>query len=193
MKPTYKNFEAKKSNNGFIELPPRGAYVAKIRSAKEETFFDRPCIEITLDIAEGEYKGRYEAVWRDQEEKWGKATFRGVFRLIPYQDGDEEYVKSRFEGNLWAVQESNTGYRWDWDEKKLVGKMVGISVRNRLYTYKDKDRSTTEIAEFVPVDDVRAGKVKLKPDSDKRKKDEEASTDGSEFTEVSKDVDVPWA
>ena len=193
MKPTYSNFEAKKNNSGFLELPPRGAYVAKIKSAKEEDFFGRQCIEITLDITEGEYKGRYEAVWRDQEERFGKAYFKGIFRLFPYKDGDKDYVKAQFEGNLWAVQESNAGYRWDWDEKKLVGKMVGISVRNRLYTYNGKDRSTPEIAEFVPVADVKTGKVKLKPDYDRRKKDEEASTDGSEFTEVSNEVDVPWA
>lgn len=194
MKPTYKGFEAKKSG-GFVDLPPRGAYVAEIKNAKEIDleFLNRKAIEVSVDIIEGEYKGRYEEVWKDQDEKFGKATFRGTFRLIPYVDGDEDWRKRQFEGNLWAVQESNPGYSWDWDEKKLIGKTVGISVRNRLYTYNNQDKSTTEIAELVPVYDVRNGKVKLKPDRDQRKKHDEEETDGSEFTDVSKEVDVPWA
>ena len=193
MKPTYKDFEAKKSG-GFVELPPKGAYVAEIKKAEEIKldFLDRNAIEVTLDICEGEYKDRYAEVWREQEEQFGKATFRGTFRLIPYVEGDEDWRKSVFEGNLWAVQQSNPGYKWDWDEKKLKGKKVGISVRNRLYTYNGKDRSTTEIAEFVPVEDVRNGKVKLKKDRDNRKHDED-SIDSTDFTDVSKKVDVPWA
>ena len=149
---------------------------------------------MTLDIIEGEYKGRYAEVWKDQDEKFGKATFKGTFRLIPYVEDDEDWRRRVFESNLWCVEQSNPGYEWDWDEKKLVGKKVGINVRNRLYTYNNKDRSTTEIACFETVDDVRNGKCKLKPDRDQRKPhDDEDSTDGAEFTDVSKNVDVPWA
>lgn len=194
MKPTYNGFEAKKTG-GFIELPPRGCYVAEIKTANEINleYLNRKAIDVTLDICEGEYKGRYEEVWKDQDEKFGKATFKGSFRLIPYVEGDEDWRKRAFESNLWCVQESNPGYAWDWDEKKLIGKKVGINVRNRLYTYNNQDRSTTEICQFETVDDVRNGKCKLKPDRDQRKKHDEDSTDGSEFTDVSKNVDVPWA
>lgn len=194
MKPTYKGFEAKKSS-GFVDMPPKGAYVAEIKKAEEIDleFLNRKAIKVTLDICEGEYKDRYADVWRSQEERFGSATFKGTFNLIPPVEGDEEWRKISFEGNMWAIQQSNEGYKWDWDEKKLKGKKVGISVRNRLYTYNEQDRSTTEIAEFVPVEEVRAGTVKLKKDRDQRKNKDEDSTDGSEFTDVSKNVDVPWA
>ena len=33
MKPTYKNFESKKTG-GFVELPPVGAYVAEIQAVR---------------------------------------------------------------------------------------------------------------------------------------------------------------
>ena len=84
-------------------------------------------------------------------------------------------------------------YTWDWDEKKLKGKKVGINVRKRLYTFNDKDRETTEIGRFETVDDVRNGKCKPMKERDQRTKREEDSTDGSEFTDVSSDVSVPWA
>ena len=119
MKPTYKGFEAKKSST-FIDVPPRGVYVAEIKTAKEVNleFMNRQAIEVTLDIIEGEYKGRYAEVWKDQDEKFGKATFKGTFRLIPYVEDDEDWRRRVFESNLWCVEQSNPGYEWDWDEKK---------------------------------------------------------------------------
>ena len=191
MKPSYSGFEAKKANN-FVDLPPVGAYVAEIKKAVfvpgENGYRDK--IECYLEITEGEYAGRFTEVWNDQTEKFGKASYRGIFNLIPYVDGDEDWRKRVFEGNLWCVQQSNPGYAWDWHEEKLVGKKVGINLRKRLYTYGGKDRETVEIAQFETVDDVKNGKCKILNPRDRRTKDD--STDGSEFTDVSKDVSVPW-
>lgn len=197
MKATYKGFEAKKSG-GFIDLPPVGAYVAEIQDVRfvEGEDGKRDRIECMMEITEGEFKGRYHEVFNDQQERFGNATYKGVFRLVCPQD-EEDVVKRSFEGNLWCVQESNPGYTWDWNEKKLKGKKVGISIRKRLYTYNGKDRETVEIARFETVDDVRNGKCKPVRDRDMRESKEEEpaetpSTDGSGFTEVSSEVSVPW-
>lgn len=195
MKPTYNNFEAKKSG-GFIELPPVGAYVAEIQDVRTSEQFDHTIIELMMEITEGEYKGRYHEVYEDQRERFGNATYKGVFKLTAPNDNDEDWRVSTFQGNLWCVQESNPGYKWDWDEKKLKGKKVGISVRKRLYTGQDKDgnpvdRETLEIGRFETVDDVKAGKVKPMRVKDTRKNKSE-STSGSDFTDVSKDVEVPF-
>ena len=206
MKPTYTGFEAKKSN-AFVELPTPGAYIGEIKAVRflpkdEKKNQQRDQIEMMIDITEGEYAGRFMEVWEDQKEQWGdKVPYKGIFRLTPFVDGDEDWRKRAFEGNLWCVQESNPGYSWDWDEKKLKGKKIGISIRKRLYNYEAKDGTTkdgetVEIARFETVDDVRNGKIKPMKDRDTRKKkDDEESTDGSKFTDVSSDVDVPfdWA
>ena len=195
MKPTYKGFEAKKSG-GFIELPPAGAYEAEIQAARfvEGENGQRDRIECFMEITEGEYKNRFHEVYEDQKERFGdSASYKGIFRLIPPVDGDEPWRRSAFEGNLWCVQESNAGYSWDWDEKKLKGKKVGISLRRRLYTYNGKDRETVEIARFETIDDVRNGKVRPVKDRDQRetKSAIPESADGSSFTSV-EDVEVPW-
>ena len=194
MKPTYKNFSAKKSG-GFVDLPPKGAYVAEIKNViLSEDRNGREVLEIMLDICEGEYENRYTEVWKDQKERFGDdVRFRGIFRLTPPVDGDEDWRYRAFEGNLWCVEQSNDGYTWDWKEDKLKGKKVGISVRNRLYTYNGKERATTEIARFETVDDVHNGKCKPVPDRDQREKRDDDFTDGSNFTDVSSNVDVPWA
>ena len=186
MKATYKGFEAKKSG-GFTELPPVGAYVAEIKQVQfvpKKEDWQRDAIEIFVEIIEGEYKNRFMEVWQNQMEQWGdKVSYKGI------------------EGNLWCVQESNPGYSWDWDEKKLIGKKVGINIRKRLYTGEDKDgnpvdRETIEIGKFETIEDVRAGKCRPMKDNDKRKKhDNEDGTTGEGFTDVSSDtnVSVPWA
>lgn len=193
MKPTYSGFEAKKSGN-FITLPPAGAYVAEIRAVRVKESGDglHDVIELMMEIVEGEYANRYTEVYNSQKERFGDAKYKGIFRLTPPIEGEEDWRKRIFEGNLWCVEQSNSGYTWDWDEKKLQGKKVGISVRNRFYTYNGKDYESTEIGQFETVQDVRDKKVKPMKDRDQRTGGSEESTDGSNFTDVSKSVNVPW-
>lgn len=204
MKATYKGFEAKKSG-GFTQLPPVGAYVAEIQAVRLKTPDKNPdvrrdTIELFMEITEGEYANRFHQVYEDQHERYpDTASYKGIFRLIPPIENEDGYDwrKRTFEGNLWCVQQSNDGYTWDWHEEKLKGKKVGISLRKRLYTYTTKegekrDSETVEIARFETVEDVQKGKCKPMRDRDQREKREEDSTDGSEFTDVSKDIAVPW-
>ena len=205
MKATCSDFEAKRSS-GFTALPPVGAYVAEIQAVRvldpqKDKSVQRITIELFMEIIEGEYANRFHEVYEDQKERFGDtAKYKGIFRLIPYTDDDEDWRKRNFQSNVWCVQESNPGYKWDWDEKKLKGKKVGISLRKRLYTYtnaagEEKNGETIEIARFETVDDVRNGKCKPMRDRDQRKNKEEQaeeSTDGSSFTEVTNEVNVPW-
>ena len=134
MKPSYSTFEAKKSS-GFIELPPTGAYEAEILNVRfleaNGTDVLRDVIEVMVDITAGEYKGRYREVFEDQKDRFDNVKYRGIFRLTPPTDNDEDWRRRAFEGNLGCVEQSNPGYHWDWDEKKLNGKKVGISVRKK--------------------------------------------------------------
>ena len=196
MKPSYSGFEAKKVG-GFIELPPVGAYEAVIQNVRfveaDGNNYQRDVIEMMIDITEGEYKGRYHEVYEDQKERFGDtASYKGMFRLTPPADGDEDWRKRVFEGNLWCVEQSNPGYTWDWDEKKLKGKKIGISVRKRLYTFNKQDRETTEIGKFETIADVQNGKCKPMRDRDTRSSNSSESIDGQNFTEVSTEVEVPW-
>lgn len=194
MKPSYSTFEAKKSS-GFLTLPPAGAYEAVITGVRLlEPDGDkqlRTVIELMLEITTGEYANRYGDLYREHSERFdGKASYKGIFRLTPPEEDDEDWRKRAFEGSLWCVEQSNPNYSWDWDEKKLKGKKVGISVRDRLYTYNDTDRQTTEIGRFETIEDVRAGKVKPMNPRDQRKKDNPVPDGG--FFDASNDPDVPW-
>jgi len=194
MKPTYQGFEAKKAG-GFISLPPVGAYVAQINGVVLKTpdgdKQKRTVIELYLDITEGEYAGRFMEVYEDQKERFGdNVSYKGIFRLTPPVDGDEDWRKRAFEGAMWCIEQSNPNYAWDWDEKKLKLKKVGISVRRRLYTSNGKDRETFEIGRLETVDDVRNGVVKPMNDRDQREQGNPVPEAGG-YTAVD-DPDVPW-
>jgi hypothetical protein len=200
MKAKYSGYEAKRSG-GFVTLPPEGAYVGEIKGVRVEKSYDKihDAIVLSLDITEGEYKNRYKEQFLDASERFGKATSRGVLYItVPEEDDpqDKAWIKSTFESNLWAVEDSNENYHWDWDEKKLVGKKVGFSVRKRFYTGEDKeghpvDRETTEICRLESVSEVKAGKVRpVKARDTRTKKAEENGT--YSYADVTNSVEVPF-
>jgi len=200
MKPKYAGYEAKRSS-GFITLPPEGCYVGEIQGVRVEPSYDKTHDQIVLlmDITEGEYAGRYTEQYNDAKERFPDTKSKGVLRItVPEEDDPAElvYIKTKFEGNLWAVQQSNPGYEWDWDEKKLKGKKVGFSVRKCFYTGKDKegnpiDRETTEIGRLESIDEVKAGTVKpMKPRDGRRNKTDDNGTDS--YEDVTGSVEVPF-
>ena len=200
MKPGYKNFEAKQSTS-FLTVPPAGAYVARIENVNVIDPTDtnpRTTIELVLDIIEGEYTHRYKDLFDDNKSRFGDANYRGTFRLSVPTDDDadqDNWLKRKFETSMWCIEQSNADkngkltFEWDWDEKKLKKLLVGISVRNRVYTYNGKQRTTTEIGRLEVVQDVRDGKVKPMKDRDQTQKQDNSSAQG--FTAVD-DPDVPW-
>ena len=194
MKQTYSNFKAQRSS--FLTLPPAGAYVARIENVNVIDPTDRnprTVIELILDITEGEYAHRYKDVFDEQKNRFGDANYRGSFRItVPTDDDADEdnWVKRKFENSMWCIEQSNSGYEWDWEEKKLKKLTVGISVRNRIYDYNGKTRTTVEIGRLEVAQDVRDGKVKQMPDRDQRNKDNGSTAEVGGFTAV--DDETPW-
>lgn len=201
MKAKYSGYEGKKQG-GYVTLPPAGAYVGEILNVRVEPSYDktRDQLVLMLDITEGECAGRYKQVYDDQKERFPDCKFKGTLRiLVPEEDDpdDKAWIRRVFEGNLWAVEQSNgllpNGdpiYKWDWDETKLKGKKVGFSVRKRLYTWNNQDRETTEIAQLESIPEIREGKVRPIKDRDNRTGD--ADDTGMTATDVTGTVDVPF-
>ena len=146
---------------------PAGGYVVKIIAAKVASYpsSDGSCfekLEIALDIDDGDYKGFYDAEYKAQtqeERKW-----KGVLRqYLPTDDGSDrdEWTKSSLKALTDAVEDSNSGYRWDWDETKLKGKVVGCLFRLEEWAVDGKKGWKAQPFKFIPVEDVRKGKFKM--------------------------------
>ena len=161
-------FESKKDVT--VNNLPAGAYVGKILGAKVETQNiggrDIERLIIQLDVTEGEYKDHYVKTYEAAKGGQYPAKFKGVLRLNIPKAGDqyEGMNKRILQGAAWALEESNKGYHWDWDESKLKGLSVGFSVREADYLIEDADGirtgTTTEIVRLESVQDVKNGEAK---------------------------------
>ena len=167
MKP-FKNYE---STQTFSSRPtlPAGGYVCKIMNAEEKVYksskgkndtFSK--LEISFDIIEGEYSGFFASDYRSQQNEDKK--WKGVLRMsVPSDDGTEmdEKIKSMFKTNITAIEESNSGYHWDWNEGKLNGLTVGILVRDKEWSFNGKTGFAPEIVSFTSVEAIHEGKFKV--------------------------------
>lgn len=147
------------------ERLPAGGYIGKIIGAKVASYegangtFDK--LEIALDITEGEFKDFYKKQFEAstlENKKW-----KGVIRLnIPTEDGSEAdaFRQRILKGATDAVEESNSGYHWDWDESKLKGKKIGFLVRDKQYDFNGKQGFFSEIFALISVEAVREHKYK---------------------------------
>ena len=158
-------YEPKKSSGGAREILPAGGYVAKIVDAKvEETQYGDRLI-VAFDIAEGDYREFFKKDFdgnTNEDRKW-----RGVYRLnIPADDGSEQdgWRKRSFNNFAFAVENSNSGYTFDWDEKKLKGKLFGVLFRNKEWAFNGRSGWTTEACSATDAQAIRDGKYKVPKD-----------------------------
>ena len=170
----------------FTERPklPVGAYVCRIKMAvvQNNSYGDQLCV--LFDIAEGQYSGFYQKDFdsnKAEDKKW-----KGVLRLfLPREDGSEkdEWTKSALKGLITAIENSNPGYTWNWDENTLAGKMVGVMYRTEEYDYKGKQGWTARPFRAMSIGRVRDGDYEL-PNPKPLKNNTGASVS---YTEMSED------
>lgn len=160
----FNGLEIKKSVSASEPLPA-GGYVAKILNAKVEEYSWGEVLVISFDIAEGEYKDFFSKQYKEntrEDKKW-----KGNFRLTVPQESNQYFdsQKRTFGNAIWAIEESNPGYHWDWNETALKGKMVGVLFRNFEWSMDDgRSGWSTECCTFVSVEDVRTGNFKQPKD-----------------------------
>ena len=150
---------AKFSGNAKL---PKGAYVCKILGVKETPRDEDKSgyLTVQFDIAEGEYKDFYQTQYKEntREDKIykGKTTV-----YIPKDDGSEKdgWTKNSFAKWTNALEESNEGYTWDWDERKWKDKKIGLVFGETGTRLNNKDIVYTEVRYPVATKDVPNVKV----------------------------------
>lgn len=144
------------SSDGGFEALPAGGYVAKIVDMVDNE--SREYVKLVWDIAEGKYAGHYD-------DAWGKAHPYAHHMFLSYKDTALGMLKGRLE----AIQKSNPGFDpfAAWDAGRLdifKGRLIGINLQEEEYLNRDSEvRTRLNVCQVVPVDDVRSGKVKVRP------------------------------
>lgn len=194
----FSGFEAKQSG-GSRAILPAGGYVCDIISAKVEEYRggEFSSLVLAIDVAEGQYAGFFKKDYSEntnEDKKW-----RGRYSIsIPKDDGSEKdaWTKRTFGNFIWAVQESNPGYVWNWDEKSLKGKKVGVIFRNKEWEMGDRSGWTTEAGGSATIHNIRDGNfkpLKDKPLANRSTASSQASYEANNgFTEAGNEDDLPF-
>lgn len=132
----------------FKPLPPMivGVRITKVVDKADAEYF-----EIYCDITKGEYKDHFKKMVEAGQKDLSKTIRSYKANALPF-----------FKAFITAVEKSNPGYKWDWDEQKLVGKGV-IAVFGQ-EEYKDTDgniKISTKIQEFRSLEAFNEGRIKL--------------------------------
>ena len=149
MKPI-KEYEMINEAGEFRRLPA-GVYGVKITNVIDVP--DKEYLEIYCDIVKGEYADYFKTLVENGLKDSSKSTRSYKAKALPF-----------FKGFITAVEKSNNGYHWDWDEKKLIGKNV-IAVFGE-EEYQDNDgniKIATKVVEFRSLEAFKEGKIQVPP------------------------------
>jgi len=152
----WNNLEAKGMED-FKNLPI-GAYECIIRKAELYTnpTTEKKSFKVQVDIADGEYKGYYQKRF-DNNTKTDKVWDNNATRYLAYEGENASF----FKGFITCVENSNPGYKWDWDEEKLKGKKICGVFQYEEYEGQDGKRGVkVRLNKFRSLDKIKEIEVK---------------------------------
>lgn len=159
----YEEAKEKAKSMGSAKLP-KGAYQAKILGAKLDE--EHNVLIVQYDITEGEYKDFFQKQFNENASENKK--YKGQSRLyLPKEDGSEQdtWTKNAFARWTNALEDSNKGYTWDWDETKWKNKKIGLVFGETGTVIDGKKIVYTEVHYPIATDkvkDVDPAKIKFK-------------------------------
>lgn len=154
----YENFDKVEAYTGEYEKLEPGGYVCKILQVKVEEKNYGHLMRIAFDIAEGEHKDYYKRLFdRTKQNGSNEVKWRGMY----YQTVKEDSLQY-FKGFITAIENSNLGYKWNWDEKTLVGKLFGGVFGEEEYKGADgKIKLGVKCMQVRSVDKIRNGEYTI--------------------------------
>lgn len=151
---------------------PAGGYAVEIKKAEVGAYDNgNQYIQISFDICEGEYKDYYQNQYMNNSNPDRK--YKGRIRVsLPNGNGSEQdqNTMTTLKTNLTAIEESNSGYTFDWNTDSLKGKKAGLLFRNKEYDYQGRHGFWTEPFRFYNIEKIREGKFEIPSDKLLKKK-----------------------
>lgn len=154
MKALGKAYKEAEASTGDFKRLPAGGYIAKITAVEDKA--DKEYLNITFDIAEGEFAAFYS-------DEWGKEHPYAHSFVRSYK----EKALGMFKGFLRSVDESN-GTKFEsraekgFQEGELVGKAVGLLIGYEEYrTNRGDVGQRTRVTATRSVETIRSGNFKV--------------------------------
>ena len=152
-------YEEAQALTGEFERLEAGGYICKIVSAKEETSKSgKRMLVIALDIAEGDKKDFFRNRFTENANPDKKWPAGGVYRQMLEGDKAVGYLK----GLMTSLEASNTGFKWDWDEKKLKDLRCGAIFGEEEYERMDGSVGVSTKVKYIrTVESINKGNFKI--------------------------------
>ena len=131
------------------EIP--GGYIVKITYVEDVK--EKEYLRIEWDYTDGDMAGTHKECY-DAHGFWPAPLFRSY----------KAKAAGMFKAFIEAVIRSNDGFTWNWNERDLVGKWVGIVTREEEYMSNNGELKTRIIVDRVlPVIDIMNGNFTVQP------------------------------
>ena len=146
----FDNYESVEANEGGeYKRLPAGGYVCRIENVLDHN--DKEYLEIEYDIMDGEFCGWFGSLF-------SRAGFWGGKLIRSYKDTAQKF----FKGFITAVEQSNQGSRWDWNENHLKDRLVGLVLAEEEYNKNDGSVGVRlYVARNTSVENIRKGNYEV--------------------------------
>lgn len=135
-------FDKAAAYDGSFERFPAGGYICQIIKAWCETTPNgSEQLVLALEVADGEYKGYFGKQYNDKRSQNQNAKWPCIFKQFTL--GLDGQTNPYFKGMLKSIEESNSGYKWNWNEGSLANKFIGMIFREEEFEANDGSIKTT--------------------------------------------------
>ena len=149
------NYENVQASSGEYARPTAGGYICKIIDVEDVPIGadgKGDYLKIEYDIASGDFKDYY----KEQFDRWGGNWNASFIRSY------KEKAQGMFKHFTNCMEASNIGYEWDWNEKGLIGKIVGLVLGEEEYKNNAGEiRTKLVVNQIKTVDEIKNGDFKV--------------------------------
>lgn len=122
--------------DGSNEKLPAGGYICRIMKAwVETTQTGVELFALALEISEGEYAGFFGKQFSNRKSNNPNAVWPCIYKTLTLNR--EGQTNPFFKGMLKCIEDSNTGYSWNWQEASLHNKAIGMIFREEEFEAPD--------------------------------------------------------
>lgn len=143
-----------------------GGHEVVIKNAYEYTseVSGTTSLKIEVDISGNDKQaGFYQRIFDSITDMNNKKWSNGACKYVSLKE--EPNCQAMYKGFITAVENSNPGYKWDWNEKSLIGKKLCGVFGLEEYTKQDGSVGTSvKLTQFRSLDklpEVKTPRVKL--------------------------------
>lgn len=138
------NYENIQASSGEFARPGNGGYILEIVNVTDVPYNAQTgkgdYLKIDYDIAVGDFKGYYTS----QNERFGgDKWFANVIKSY------KEKALGMFKHFTNCVEESNPGFKWNWQEDKLIGCRFGATLQEEEYLNNEGEVRTKLIVKDI--------------------------------------------